>query len=81
MSKHQPVSPEELRDILEELGLTQAELAAEIDVSTRAVEFWLSGQRVCRGPAAILLRMMSQARSAIAKDVKQCLRAKLEAME
>ena len=77
----QEVSPEELRDILNELGLTQAELAAELDVSQRALEHWLSGARACRGPAAVLLLLMSQARAAIAADVKSSLRAKLEAME
>jgi len=80
MSK-QEVSPDELRDIIDQLGLTQTEMAEQLDVTPRALEFWLSGARTCRGPAAVLVRAMSVARSAIAADVKHVLRARLEAME
>lgn len=38
-------SPDRIRTVIELLGLPPSGLAAELDVTARAVEYWLSGQR------------------------------------
>lgn len=51
-----PVPPWAIRAALDDLGVTQAELADRLDTSTRAVEFWLAGDRQCKGPAGVAVR-------------------------
>lgn len=64
------ITPDELRAIMRKLGTTQAQLAALIEVSQPTVGRWLSGKDPCKGPAAILLRLMAQAREDIRAEVK-----------
>lgn len=40
------------------LGLTQAALAAAMEVDTRTVRRWEAGDREIPGPARVLLRLM-----------------------
>ena len=76
-----PMTPDELRDILAQLDLTAAEAAAILGVNRATVASWSCGRRPCCGPSAILLRLMSEARSIIKDDVCAVLRAHIEAIE
>lgn len=51
-----PMSPNELRQTLAQLGISQAALAREIGVTKHAVENWASGRRPLQGPAAAAIR-------------------------
>lgn len=73
-----PLTPDELRAILAQLHLTHAQAADLLGISPRTVKSWSLGQRPCSGPSAILLRLMSEARSAITDDVRASLRAHME---
>lgn len=75
------MTPAELRDILAQLDLTAASAADLLGVHRTTVESWSCGRRPCCGPSAILLRLMSEARSAITADVRSALRAHMETME
>lgn len=46
---------EELRDALDELGLTQVEAAERLRVSGRTVRYWVAGEREIPGPAEALI--------------------------
>lgn len=76
-----PINPDELRAILAQLDITREELAQLIGVSAAAVNSWSIGRRPLSGPAALLLRLMSEARSIIKDDVRDTLRAHMEAIE
>lgn len=52
------MTPQELRTILQHLGLTQAGAAAVLGVSERAVRAWADGFRNVPKPAQKLLRLM-----------------------
>lgn len=69
-----PLSPAELRAVLAKLSLTQTEAAEALGVTPRAVRRWVSGEIICSGPAAIVLRLMVEARD----DIKQGVRAWME---
>jgi DNA-binding transcriptional regulator YiaG len=64
----------ELRTILEAFGLSQADFAKLISVSTRAVSLWLSGEREVSGPAAAYLRLLESLPAAL--QVKEITRIK-----
>lgn len=46
----------DLKSLLVELGLSQAEFSRLVDVTPRAVTLWMSGERAIPGPAAAYLR-------------------------
>ena len=52
------MTPQEIRTILQHLGLTQAGVAAVLGVSERAVRAWADGYRNIPAPAAKLLQLM-----------------------
>jgi DNA-binding transcriptional regulator YiaG len=52
------ITPSELREILAQLNISQAELARRIGVLPPAVSRWLSGRAPLKGPAAALIRLM-----------------------
>lgn len=47
---------DELKTHLTELGLSQSDFSKLLEVTTRAVTLWLSGERAIPGPAAAYLR-------------------------
>jgi transcriptional regulator with XRE-family HTH domain len=49
---------EKLRGLLDRLGLKQAEFAELVDVSPRAVGFWVAGTTAIPGPVSAYLRML-----------------------
>jgi len=48
----------ELRLILQDLGLTQADFARLVGVTTRAVTLWIGGERAIPGPADAYVRVL-----------------------
>jgi DNA-binding transcriptional regulator YiaG len=52
------MTPDELRAVIRELELTQAEFAEKIGVSARAVRYWLSGQRRIPKTVELLVRTL-----------------------
>ena len=50
-----------LKDILDRLGLKQAELARLLDVSPRTVSLWATGNTTLPGPVAAYLRVLQAA--------------------
>lgn len=52
------MSNSSLKDILDRLGLKQAELARLIDVSPRTVSLWATGETQLPGPVAAYLRVL-----------------------
>lgn len=46
---------DELRDVLDELGITQREAARRLRVSDRAVRYWVAGEREIPGPVEALV--------------------------
>lgn len=48
------------RDVRDQLGLTQKELANRLGVSVRAVQSWEQGWRSPRGPAEKILEELSE---------------------
>jgi hypothetical protein len=53
------MTPEELKRLLEELGLTQADFARLISVTPRAVNLWMMEDRAMPGPAVAYVRLLS----------------------
>ena len=49
-----------LRELRCAAGMTQAQLAAELQVSLQTVKFWEAGRNPCAGPAEVLLRMLDE---------------------
>lgn len=54
------MTPRQFRDIIESLGLTQAETASCLGVSTRAVELWLAGQRRISVPVQMAIATLKK---------------------
>jgi DNA-binding transcriptional regulator YiaG len=50
------VTPDELRAVLDDLGLSQLEAARRLGVSGRTVQAWAGGTNAVPGPAERLLR-------------------------
>lgn len=75
------MTPDELRTILAQLDLTAASAAELLGVNRATVESWSCGRRPCCGPSAILLRLMSEARSTITDHVRATLRGHMETMQ
>lgn len=55
-----PITPDELRAILAQLGISQNELARRIGVTSTTVNNWTAGKHPLTGPAAIVLRSMTK---------------------
>lgn len=53
-----PMTPDELRAILAQLGICQSELARRIGVTNSIVSMWMTEQRRCSGPTAALIRLL-----------------------
>lgn len=53
------MTPEEVRQLRQKLGLTQAELAYKLGVTVTCVANWEAGRRKIAEPAARLLRMIA----------------------
>ena len=51
-----PLTPDELRAILAQLGISQAALAREMGITEQAVNNWTAGRRPLHGPAAAAIR-------------------------
>lgn len=47
---------EEIEELINLLGWSQAQLARELDMSTAVISRWLTGERNPLGPARILMR-------------------------
>lgn len=54
------MAEQSLRDVLDRLGIRQAELARLLDVSARTVSLWATGDTPLPGPVAAYLRLMQQ---------------------
>lgn len=52
------MTPEQLRTILDRLGLTQTRAAHFLDVDDRTVRRWIAGDVVIPRPVELLLRLM-----------------------
>ena len=48
----------ELRAVLTELGITQADFARLVGVTPRAITLWVSNERAISGPAEVYLRLL-----------------------
>lgn len=53
-----PITPDELREGLKELGLSYAELATMIGVTKTTVSNWARGVCPLEGPAAVSVRII-----------------------
>lgn len=51
-----PMLPDELREALNILGWTQAELARTLGISEGTMSGWINGTYPCRGPASAMIR-------------------------
>ena len=58
MSVEMSITSEAIRDIRSRLGLTQCELAEELNVTRDAVANWENGRTGISGPAEVLLRQL-----------------------
>lgn len=56
--EHTVVTPEELKRLLEDLGLTQANFARLIGVTARAVNLWMMEDRAIPGPVVVYARLL-----------------------
>lgn len=54
-SRDGQMDADELREALGELGLTQVEAAERLNVSDRAVRYWVAGENEIPGPAEALI--------------------------
>jgi DNA-binding transcriptional regulator YiaG len=52
------LTPAKLRSLIEHLGLSQAEVARLFGVTSRAVQFWVTGERPISGPALVLFKLL-----------------------
>jgi DNA-binding transcriptional regulator YiaG len=50
------ITPDQLRAMLADAGITQGELARRLEVNDRTVRRWASGETDLRGMAAIAVR-------------------------
>jgi DNA-binding transcriptional regulator YiaG len=53
------MSPEDLRGFLTEYRVKPSELAGMLDVTTRAVNSWLAGERRIPGPTRAYIRLLT----------------------
>lgn len=51
---------DELREALETLGISQREAARRLQVSDRAVRYWVAGEREIPGPVEVLVECWLQ---------------------
>jgi DNA-binding transcriptional regulator YiaG len=58
------LSPADVIRIRNSLGYSVEDFAKLLDVSFETVRSWESGRRGCKGPAALLARMISEHESA-----------------
>lgn len=61
------MKPEELRDIITSLKLTQTSMADTIGVGHRTLRHWLGGTSEIPTPVAILLRLMAKKHASITR--------------
>lgn len=54
------LTPEQIKAIRQRLGMTQVQLAAELQVTIDAIKHWETGRRRCTGPAEVLLRLLDK---------------------
>ena len=54
------MTPKQFATIRADARMTQAEIAAFLDVGLRAAQRWEYGERSVPGPAAVLMRMLKQ---------------------
>jgi len=54
------LSPEDIIKVRNELQLSVDDFANLLDVSFETVRSWESGRRGCKGPAALLIRMIGK---------------------
>ncbi|WP_447978137.1 helix-turn-helix domain-containing protein [Candidatus Nitrospira bockiana] len=64
------MTPDELKALRAQLGLTQAELAARIGVTRNAVNLWEMGQRRISGPVALALRSLRKPAASTRRPLK-----------
>jgi putative transcriptional regulator len=62
------ISPLDVKEVREHVGMTQAEFAAAFGISLGTLRHWERGDRTPRGPARVLLNV-------VAKEPKAVLRA------
>ena len=60
---YRPMTPGELRGVLDDLGLSNEQAAELIGVGKSTVAHWLVGSSAVPGPAVILLRLLRADRS------------------
>lgn len=58
ISEHCTVTGDDLRAILVDLGVSQADFARLLDITPRAVSLWVAGERAIPGPANAYLRLL-----------------------
>jgi DNA-binding transcriptional regulator YiaG len=56
------LSADEFRKAITDLGMTQVEAAAALEVDARTVRRWVLGERAVSGPVRVALRYMAQLR-------------------
>lgn len=54
------MTPEQLKALMQKLGLTAKSLGELLGVSPRTVEDWRQGRRKIRGPAVVMLQQLAQ---------------------
>lgn len=52
------MTPEQIKQARQSMGLTQAEMAEKMGVGIDAVKQWESGRRKPRGPAIKIIKML-----------------------
>ena len=70
------MSRAELRDILTSLELTQADLAALVGLTPRAVSSWMSGEREVPGPVEAYLGLLGAAPQSVRQEELKRLKRK-----
>ena len=55
-----PISPKQLRNVLQNLGLNQSELARMLDVDGRTVRRWIKGESPVPGPVCVALHSLER---------------------
>jgi putative transcriptional regulator len=59
-SRVREIKPPEIKTVRKRLGVSQAEFALMIGVSTRTLQNWEQGRRTPEGPARALLRVAAK---------------------
>jgi len=59
-SRVREIKPPEIKTVRKRLGVSQAEFALMIGVSTRTLQNWEQGRRTPEGPARALLRIAAK---------------------